>query len=267
MEVIHWYPGHMKKASHAMLEALKMVDVIVELVDARAPRSTQNPFFARLIANKPHILVYMKSDLADLKKTTIPDNAVLVSIKDKNSIKNLVNKIVSVSAKKREKEIKRGMKPLAIKAMIVGIPNIGKSSLINALINKKIAAVANKPGLTKNNRWINVNNQFYLLDTPGVLPTNYSENNYILALTGAIKSEILPIYELSEFAYNYIIKHYPDLYLARYKRIGKNSDESFQIITALRGYKNDKTINHEMARALFLKELRDGKIGKINFDA
>lgn len=267
MDVIHWYPGHMKKTSREMLEVLKMVDVIVELVDARAPKSTHNPFFERLINNKPHVLVYMKSDLADLNEKDIPSNAVLVSIKDKKSINKLIAKISEVNSKKKEKEIKRGMKPLPIKAMIVGIPNIGKSSLINALINKKITTVANRPGVTRNNRWINVNNQFYLLDTPGVLPTNYSENNYVLALTGAIKSEILPIYELSEFAYEYIIKHYPNLYIARYKKIGKDSDESFNIIATLRGYKNDKTINHEMARSLFLKELRDGKLGKVNFDA
>lgn len=266
MDVIHWYPGHMKKASNQMIEALKMVDVVLELVDARSPLKTRNPFFLEVIKNKPHITVYMKSDLADLSKIKLEKDAVLVSIKDKKSISNLINRISDANKEKREKQISRGMKPMPPKAMIVGIPNIGKSSLINALINKRITKVENKPGLTKNNRWVNVNNKFYLLDTPGILPNNYLESNYVLALIGAIKIELLPVYELSEYAYKYITKYYPNLYKNRYKKIMDTSDKSFEYIAEIRGIKNDKSINHELARALFLKEVRDGILGKMNFD-
>ena len=266
MNVIHWYPGHMKKATNELLAALKLVDVVIELVDARAPKYTQNPFFKKMLKNKPHILVYMKTDLADLSKIKLEDNAIKVSIKDKQSISNLIHYIELINKPRKEKQLARGIKPSAPKAMIVGIPNVGKSSLINALINKKITKVENKPGLTKNLRWINVNNKFYLLDTPGILPMNYDNSNYVLALLGAVKIELLPLIDLSEFAYHYIIKNYRNLYLKRFKQIKETSNDSFKYIMESRGIKNDKSINHESARALFLKEIRDGKLGKLYFD-
>lgn len=266
MSIIHWYPGHMKKASNKLLEAIKLVDLVIELVDARSPNKTTNPFFKTVGINKPHLMVLMKSDLADVSKIKLDDNSILVNIKDQKSLNALVDKIISMMASKREKEIKRGIKPLPIKAMIIGIPNVGKSSLINALMHKKITKVENKPGLTKNNRWINVNNKFYLLDTPGILPTDYLESNYVLALIGAIKVDILPIIELSEFAYFYIVKHYPKLYEARYGKIQENSHESFKVISEKYQIKNDKSVNYERARSLFLKDIRDGKLGKLYFD-
>lgn len=256
----------MKKASNEMLEALKKVDVVLELVDARAPNKTSNPFFKQVIANKPSIRVLMKSDLADLSKIKLKSNDVLLSIKDKKSINNLINKIEESYKTKKDKAISRGINPLPPKAMIVGIPNIGKSSLINALINRKITKVENKPGLTKNNRWVNVKDKFYLLDTPGILPSNYSSSNYVLALIGAIKNEVLPIYELSEFAYDYIIKNYKDLYIKRYKEIKNTSNESFAFIEQIRGIKNDKTSTFETARSLFLKDIRDGNLGRLYFE-
>ncbi|MCQ2792581.1 MAG: 50S ribosome-binding GTPase, partial [Bacilli bacterium] len=176
------------------------------------------------------------------------------------------NKIANVTRSKTDKEIKRGIKPSPIKAIIIGIPNVGKSSLINALGGKKITKVENKPGLTKKNRWINVKNKFYLLDTPGILPTDYLESNYVLALIGAIKIEILPIIELSEFAYFYIVKNYPKLYEARYGAIKENSLASFKAINDKYHIKNDSSLNYERARSLFLKDIRDGKLGKLYFD-
>lgn len=265
MNVIHWYPGHMKKASNKLLESLKLVDLVLELVDARAPTKTMNPFFKHVGINKPHITVLMKSDLADTSKIKLDNNSILVNINDQKSLNALVNKITSVMSSKREKEIKRGIKPLPIKAMIIGIPNVGKSSLINALMHKRITKVENKPGLTKNNRWINVNNKFYLLDTPGILPTDYLESNFVLALLGSIKIELLPVIELSDYAYNYIIKHYPKLYVARYGEIKKNAQESFKAINDKYQIKNDKSLNYERARSLFLKDIRDGKLGKLYF--
>ena len=219
-----------------------------------------------IIKNKPHIVVYMKSDLADLSKIKLSDHVVLLSTKDNKTIKQLIKQIKLIDTPRRQKQLKRGIKPLPPKVMIVGIPNIGKSSLINAFINKKITKVENRPGLTKNQRWVNVNNQFYLLDTPGILPSNYEQDNFVLALIGAIKIDLLPIVELSEYAYQYIIKNYPKLYLSRYQEIKKTSNESFAYIAKMRGIKNDKTINHEAARALFLKDIRDGKIGRLYFD-
>lgn len=266
MKVIHWYPGHMKKASNEMLETLKFVDVVIELVDARAPLKTSNPFFKDVIKNKPHVVIYMKSDLADLSKIKLKDNSILFSIKDKNGLSKLISLIDNANKKKREKEINRGIKPSLPRAMIVGIPNVGKSSLINALTNKNSAKVENKPGLTRNYRWFNIKNKFLLMDTPGILPTDYKDSNYVLAALGAIKDNILPVIELSDFVYDYIINNYKDLYIKRYKNIGKTSNESFEFIAELRGIKNDKSLNHERARELFLKEVRDGKLGCIYFD-
>ena len=265
MSIIHWYPGHMKKASNKLLEAIKLVDLVIELVDARAPTLSSNPFFKNVGINKPHLKVLMKSDLADISKIKLDSNSVLVNIKDQKSINALMNKITSVMSFNREKEIKRGIRPLPIKAMIIGIPNVGKSSLINAFMKKRITKVENRPGLTKNNRWINVNDKFYLLDTPGILPTDYLESNYVLALIGSIKIELLPVIELSEYAYHYIVKNYPKLFTSKYGEIKTNSTESFKAINDKYHIKNDKSINFERARSLFLKDIRDGKLGKLYF--
>lgn len=249
--IINWYPGHMKKTSDKLMEVVKQIDIVVELVDARAPNSTRNLFFKEIIKNKIHILVYMKSDLADLDKIKLNDDIFLVSIKNKKSVNNLIKKIICFSKNK------------ITKVLIVGIPNVGKSSLINAILSKKVVKSEDKPGVTKNFQWLNFNNKFYLLDTPGLLPKKYNNSNYNVAILNGIKKELIPIIDLSEYAYHYIVKHYSDLYKKRYKEIKKNSYDSFEYITKLRGIKNDKSLNFESSRIIFLNDIRNGKLGRL----
>lgn len=250
-DIINWYPGHMKKVSNKLLEIVKQIDIIIELVDARAPNSTRNLFFKKIIKNKIHILVYMKSDLADLSKIKISNNINLVSIKKKKSIDNLVNKIIHFSKNK------------ITKVLIVGIPNVGKSSLINSILNKKVVKSFNKPGVTRGFQWLNFNNKFYLLDTPGVLPIKYSNSNYNIAILNGIKEKLIPVIDLSEYAYSYITNYYPDLYKNRYKEIKNNSNDSFKYISEIRGIKNDKSLNFESSRIIFLNDIKNGKLGKL----
>ena len=260
---IHWYPGHMKKSSNDLLERIKKIDIIIELVDARAPTQTRNLFFEKITNNKIYILVYTKSDLADLSFISNEEKKknFLISIKKKSSINFLYSYILNIIKKYNLNKNNH----LVIIA-IIGIPNIGKSSLINAFLNKKKVKVENRPGVTKNNQLININEKFYILDTAGILPTKFIKPNYFLALTGAIKIELLPIIELSDFAYDFIVKNYPFLYIKRYGPIQKNSYESFKYISNIYHIKNDKSLNFEFARTIFLKDIRDGKIGKIYFE-
>ena len=253
--IINWYPGHMKKASDKLLEVIKQIDIVVELVDARAPISTRNIFFKKNIKNKIHILVYMKSDLADLNKIKTDNkninNIIFVSIKNKKSVNNLIKKIIYFSKGK------------ITKVLIVGIPNVGKSSLINSILNKKAVKSENKPGVTKNFQWLNFNDKFYLLDTPGILPIKYDNSNYNIAILNGIKEKLIPIIDLSEYAYSYIIKYYSDLYKKRYKEIKNNSNDSFKYISELRGIKNDKSLNFESSRIIFLNDIKNGKLGRL----
>lgn len=258
---IHWYPGHMKKSSNNLLEEIKKIDIVIELVDARAPSNTHNSFFEKIINNKIHILVYAKSDLADLSYIKKKKNIFLISIKKKKSIRILYLYILNIIKKYNLNKNNR-----QVIVAIVGIPNIGKSSLINAFLNKKKVKVENRPGVTRNNQMINMNDKFYILDTAGILPSKFIQPNYFLALTGAIKIELLPIIELSDFAYDFIVKNYPFLYIKKYGLIHKNSYELFKYISNIYHIKNDKSLNFEFARMIFLKDIRDGKIGKLYFE-
>lgn len=253
---INWYPGHMRKTSKNLLKIINQIDIVLELVDARAPNSTRNSFFQQHFKNKNYILVYMKADLTDLNKIKLSNNSVLVSINNHRSINNLIKKIVFLS------------KGLQKKVLVIGIPNVGKSSLINAICKKKVAKSANQPGITKNFQWFNYKNKFYLLDTPGVLPIKYDNelSNYNVAILNGIKDKLIPVIDLSNYAYNYIIKYYPDLYLKRYLKIENNSNNSFQHISKLRGIKNDKSANFELSRMVFLNDIKKGKLGKIFFE-
>ena len=178
---IHWFPGHMKKALNNIIEKVKMVDVVIEILDARAPESSMNPDLEKAIKNKKRLAVLSKADLADPSQTKLWsdnlkkefDGFVVLNLTDPKSTKILSNEVSKLGKEKHDKEMARGMKPQPIKTMIIGVPNVGKSSLINRIANRKAAGVQNKPGYTRGEQFIKVNNDFVLLDTPGVLPMNY----------------------------------------------------------------------------------------------
>ncbi|MFA7032558.1 MAG: ribosome biogenesis GTPase YlqF, partial [Bacilli bacterium] len=199
---IHWFPGHMNKALKEIGEKIKIIDVVIELFDARAPLSSVNPQLEEAIKNKKRLVVLTKADLADPTMTKKWEeelkkhyDLLLTLDLTKASACSAIEKAVSLLGQEKwAKDRKRGMKPQPIRTMIIGIPNVGKSSLINRLAKRKAAGVQNKPGYTRGEQWIKVNNNFLLLDTPGILPMNYDDRRKAtnLALIGSVRDDILP---------------------------------------------------------------------------
>ena len=273
MAQIHWFPGHMKKALNEIEARIKLVDIVIEILDARAPLSSINPEFEKRIQNKKRLFVLSKSDLADpietkkweeyFKKSV--DSLLILNLTDPKATQIISNEVKKSGAEKHAKEISKGMKPQPLKTMIIGIPNVGKSSLINRLAKRSAAGVQNKPGYTRGEQFIKVNNDFILLDTPGILPMNYGEKTKAinLALLGSIREEILPNEDLSIYLIKYLNKFYPE---ALKERFGVTDLSDFgsviQEICNRRGLLNDV----ERAYTLLLKEFKDGKLGRITLE-
>ena len=273
MNQIHWFPGHMKKALNEIEAKIKLVDIVIEILDARAPLSSINPEFEKRVQNKKRIFVLSKSDLADPVDTKkweehflkSVDSLLILNLNEQKSCQIIANEVKKLGEEKHAKEKAKGMKPQPLKTMIIGIPNVGKSSLINRLAKRSAAGVQNKPGYTRGEQFIKVNNDFILLDTPGILPMNYDDKTKAmhLALLGSIREEILPNEELSIYLVKFLKKFYPD---ALNERFGISDLSDFekviQDICSRRGLLND----YERACALLLKEFKDGKLGRITLD-
>lgn len=275
---IHWYPGHMKKATIKIEERIKSVDLVIELLDARAPISSINNDFEKIIGNKKRLLVFTKSDVADKEQTSkwqeyfLSQNkdVLLLDISRDNVSKILTDKIKVYGKDKHDKEIAKGMKPQPIRAMIVGIPNVGKSTLINKLSKRRAAGVENRPGFTRGEQFIKVNNDFLLVDTPGILPMNYEDKKKAanLALLGSIREEILPKYDLVTYLLNNLKAHYPNGLSSRYgiDNIG-DIEETINMIGCKRGALKAKgEIDIEKVTSLILSEFRNGLIGKFTLE-
>ena len=204
-KIINWYPGHMALANKKILESLKSVDLVIEVVDARAINTTSNKVFANL--SKPILKVALKSDLADIKST---NNIVIGNIKDKGFRSILLNKIKQQLAPIKEKKQAKGIANPTFYLMVVGLPNVGKSSLINFLANRNLAQTGNRPALTKSQAVLKISDDLYLQDNPGVMVKDITneQEGYILALVNTIKKEVLPLNEVIAYCYNYMIDHY-----------------------------------------------------------
>ena len=277
MAEIHWFPGHMKKALNNIIEKVKLVDVIIEILDARAPLSSINENLQPAIAHKKRLAVLSKADLADPALTALWkeklqkdfDSLVILNLTDPKS-ENVLSKEVSLLGKeKHEHEKAKGMKPQPIKALIIGVPNVGKSSLINRIAKKKATGVQNKPGYTRGEQFIKVSNDFVLLDTPGVLPMSYEDKQKAtkLALIGSIREDILPNSELCHSLFNVLRKYYPTALKERFgiEEIGEDNEVLSQIATR-RGLLTAGELDIERAETLVLKEFKDGKLGRITLD-
>ena len=268
----------MKKAQIDIEDKIKIVDLVIELLDARIPISSRNPALFKLTQNKNRLVVLTKNDLADpiITKNWINHfkemgfSAIFADLNNDKDVKNIIKSAEELGKGKNDKLVAKGMKPQPIRAMIIGIPNVGKSTLINKISKRNAASVENKPGHTKSQQWIKVSDRFQLLDTPGILPSNYEDKNTALnlALVGSINEEILPLEELADYSLSFLKEHYPDNLKRRFEYINLDSsnDEIISLIANKRGYFVKGGIDAYKTQKVFLNELKNGILGQISFE-
>ncbi len=274
---INYYPGHMAKTKRELKENIKLIDVIYELVDARLPKSSKIKDIDELIKDKKRILIMTKKDLCDLD-ITIKWQKYYESLGYKVLIMDLVNgndykKLISITKEMMEdiqiKRLEKGLKEKEIRVAVIGIPNVGKSTLINKLAGKKVTNVANKPGVTKQINWLKTNNGLLLLDTPGILWPKIEDNEEALnlAITGSIKMEVLNITDLGGYIVSYLKNYYPDILEEKYKiKVEKDPMEIFkQIAKKMNAYK-DNEIDYEKVCEKLYNDIISGKIKGVTFD-
>ena len=278
--VIQWYPGHMAKAKREVSEQLKKVDVVFELVDARIPYSSRNPMIDEVIQHKPRVVILNKKDMANLKELEKWESyfkekgfyPVAIDAKHGKGLKQVEQTAIKATKEKFEKEKQKGLKPRAIRAMIVGIPNVGKSTLINKLANKSIAKTGNTPGVTKQQQWIKVGQSLQLLDTPGILWPKFEDQlvGKKLSVTGAIKDSIVHLDEVAIYALDFMKAHDYDGLIQHYKiDVSKEAEniEWFDAIGRRRGLlRRGNEIDYEAVIDLIIHEVRNAKIGTYTFD-
>lgn len=276
---INWYPGHMKKTKETIKKSLSMVDIVYEVIDARIPYSSRNPDIDEIIGNKPRLIIMAKKDLADEKANELWD----IYFKQKGipsiNVDNLKNEgiedIVKISYKLTEEKIKalekKGIKNRPIRVMIIGIPNVGKSTLINSLTKRKGAKVGNKPGVTKTNQWIKIKGNLELLDTPGILWPKFEDKDIALnlAFTGAIKDELLDLETLALELVKKLNSISPDFLTNRYNIINtkKSAYDTIMEIGKKRGcIVKGGEVDFLKTSNIILDEFRRGYLGKITLE-
>lgn len=275
---VQWYPGHMTKARRMMEEDIKLIDLVIELVDARVPISSRNPDIDKIGKNKSRLILINKCDLADEKVTKEWTEwfesqgyfAVMVNSRNRSGMKTINNVVKEACKEKIERDRKRGILNRPVRAMVVGIPNVGKSTFINSYAKKACAKTGNKPGVTKGKQWIKLSNTLELLDTPGILWPKFEDQTVALklALIGSIKDEILNTNELAVELLKFMFEYYNGLISQRYG-VEESEDylKTLNDIAAnrkclLKG--NELDINK--AALILLDEFRNGKIGRISLE-
>ncbi len=274
MATIQWFPGHMSKARRQVQENIKHVDFVTILVDARLPFSSQNPMLTKIVGDKPKLLILNKSDLADNNRTkewcTYFENqgikTLAINSKEQSTVKLVTDAAKSLMSEKIQRLRERGIQKETLRTMIIGIPNAGKSTLMNRLAGKKIAVVGNKPGVTKGQQWLKSNKDLEILDTPGILWPKFEDElvGLKLALTGAIKDQLLPMDEVTIFGLNYFKTYYPERLEERLKGIDleEEAPEIIMEMTQKLGFRED----YDRFYSLFVKDVRDGKLGRYTLD-
>ncbi len=280
LPTLNWFPGHMVKARRIITENLALVDVVIELLDARIPYSSANPMLAEIIKDKPRVVALNKADLADtaatkawveyFEKQGIP--AVAVDAVTGKGTRRLVALVEDKARAKTEKLVKHGANARAARVMILGIPNVGKSSLINRLAGAAKAKAADKPGVTRSKQWIKIGKNLDLLDTPGILWPKFEDMTVglKLAFTGAINDEAFDIEKVTEVFLDTMLRAYPERLRERYKLDGElpdNPHELLELIGRKRGcLLKGGIIDTEKARRIILNEFRGGKLGLVSLD-
>ncbi len=273
-----WYPGHMTKAKRMMQENISLIDLIIEIVDARIPLSSRNPDIDELGKNKSRVILLNKSDLSDAKYNelwveyfkTKGYYVVLVNSKSGQGVKSIQGVVQEACKEKIERDRKRGIINRPVRAMVVGIPNVGKSTFINAFAGKACTKTGNKPGVTKGKQWIRLNKQLELLDTPGILWPKFEDQliGLRLALIGSMNDEVLHVDELAVELIRFLGEHYRELLLSRYQVEWKEDPYALlESICVKRGCiaKGEKA-DILKGSNLLLDEFRAGKIGRISLE-
>ena len=276
---INWFPGHMKKTQREIKENLKLVDAVIEIRDARIPRSSANPDIDKLLQNKPRIILLNKKDLTEKKITNewinylTKDNVKVLEVNclQGEGLKNIKPLLMELLKEKHDRLKAKGMAKIVTRVMVVGIPNCGKSTLINKLAKNNIAKTGDRPGVTKNKQWIKTSLDIELLDTPGVLWPKFEDEEVALnlAFTGAIKDEVMDIEELAYKLVERLQKYYPENLKERYKieEIFEDPLDTLNAIARKRGcLVRGGEIDYNRISVILLDEFRGGKIGKITLE-
>ena len=273
-----WYPGHMTKAKRQMQEDIKLIDLVIELVDARIPMSSRNPDIDELGKNKFRLILMNKADLADPECSRAWSNyfrekgfsVILLDARSKSGMKDVTNAILSACSEKIERDRKRGIKNRPVRAMVVGIPNVGKSTFINSYAGKACAKTGNKPGVTKGKQWIRFGKNVELLDTPGILWPKFEDQNVglRLAMIGSINDEILNTDELAIEMIRFLKENYPGLLAARYEVEESRTEAELLCDIALRRQCLGKggEADYSKAAALLIDDFRSGRLGRITLE-
>ncbi len=275
-----WYPGHMAKARRQMQDDMKLIDVVVELVDARIPYSSKNPDIDRIARGKSRVLLLNKADMADAKATALWKNyyekqgfyVVALNSRSGAGVKSVSEKILEACREKLERDKKKGIQNRPLRAMIVGIPNVGKSTFINSFAGKACAKTGNKPGVTKGKQWIRLNRQVEMLDTPGILWPKFEDERVgkRISWIGSINDEILVSTEMALDLISYLMRRYPEVLPARY---GYEQPEDgtplavFDAIARKRGcLRKGGELDYERAGKMVVDEIRSCKLGNLSFE-
>lgn len=277
---INWYPGHMEKAKRLMMKEYKNIDVVYELIDARIPRSSKIKNIYDIVGNKPKILIMTKKDLADLSMVerwvkyyeNLGSKVIVADLNDENDIKNIITTTHELVEGLQEKREEKGMKPKEVRALVVGIPNVGKSTLINRLVGRKVADVGNKPGITKGLTWLKTNHNIMLLDTPGILWPKIENKDIALNLASffSIKIEVVDVNEVAVHILNKLNRYYPSKLKERYNVEPTNLELDFEsvygIIGSSIGAMKHGEIDYERVSNKIINDIKDEYIKGIVFD-
>ena len=277
---INFFPGHMNKARKEIEEKIKLIDIVYEVVDARMPSSSRIKDIDDLIKNKPKIMIMTKRDLCDLNKTnkwisyyeSLGYKVFLTDLVNDKNVNKLFTLTDEVLNDLNAKRVEKGMEIRKYRALIMGVPNVGKSTLINKITGRKAVNVGNKPGVTKDISWIRINDKLDLMDTPGILwpKIDNQKQAYTLACFSSIKDEILPIDEVACYILKYMFDNYQDLLFNRYGSFSLDEEdytEAYEYIGRKRGcLVRGNEVDYNKVSNIIIKDLRDGYLGKVTFD-